>query len=523
MGRPRQDDRQLTPRQREVLRLIGEGYSNAEIAERLGISLAGAKWHVSELLTRLDAASREDLAERWRSGRSLRRRLFAWLPALPPLKLLAAGGATLGVAAASAVIVVVALGNRDHARLVPAPTADIFFPVTRVPTPRTSVPASPTPTARASAALPQPELTFIGDDHGLPRWAEPGADLTQTILVLLDDPQGPLLLIDPANGLIRAKITVGYGPWGLVRHSTTELLLSFGTGSDSLRSTLVVLDLATLTVKYEVWMPDRAYATVYFPGMTLTENERYLFYAAVVSPRNRCTAADMAGAPAGTDGHCDRTFVGTIDLGSAEPAAILAPIPKVNCGFGRPSPVIGTIGYLTCVDGATFAIDARQPSVATEILSSVGRPNEIDPGLSHNLANIVARVRGDDGLPGYLFSSGRFRMYDAAGDYQEYAALPDGRSLWYLGVLPAGDRLVLVHRSRQEQVLTGVAVFNWRTGRIERDIALDPSIAATLADDSTLLTILEDGSFERVNLVSGAREVLGGRVSIAYAAAAFLN
>ena len=42
-----------TPRQREVLDLIARGRSNTEIAEDLGLSLAGAKWHVSEVLSKL--------------------------------------------------------------------------------------------------------------------------------------------------------------------------------------------------------------------------------------------------------------------------------------------------------------------------------------------------------------------------------------------------------------------------------------------------------------------------------------
>ena len=43
----------LTPRQRQVLELIGRGYTNAQIAERLDISLDGAKYHVREILGKL--------------------------------------------------------------------------------------------------------------------------------------------------------------------------------------------------------------------------------------------------------------------------------------------------------------------------------------------------------------------------------------------------------------------------------------------------------------------------------------
>ncbi|MCH8009406.1 MAG: helix-turn-helix transcriptional regulator, partial [Chloroflexi bacterium] len=46
-GRPKHPDI-LTPREWEVLALLRESLSNDEIAQRLGISLAGAKYHVSE-------------------------------------------------------------------------------------------------------------------------------------------------------------------------------------------------------------------------------------------------------------------------------------------------------------------------------------------------------------------------------------------------------------------------------------------------------------------------------------------
>jgi DNA-binding CsgD family transcriptional regulator len=60
-GRPKTRD-VLTPREYEVLALLREGLSNRQIAERLGISLAGAKFHVSEIIGKLGVASREEAA-----------------------------------------------------------------------------------------------------------------------------------------------------------------------------------------------------------------------------------------------------------------------------------------------------------------------------------------------------------------------------------------------------------------------------------------------------------------------------
>ena len=64
----------LTSRQEQLLKLLVAGRTNPEIAEALGVSLAGAKWHVSEVIPRLGVTSREEAAEYWREQNRLPRR-----------------------------------------------------------------------------------------------------------------------------------------------------------------------------------------------------------------------------------------------------------------------------------------------------------------------------------------------------------------------------------------------------------------------------------------------------------------
>ncbi|HET7088450.1 MAG TPA: response regulator transcription factor [Anaerolineae bacterium] len=51
----------LTPREREILRLLAEGYSNKEIAERLIVSPSTIHSHRTNLMRKLDLSSRHDL------------------------------------------------------------------------------------------------------------------------------------------------------------------------------------------------------------------------------------------------------------------------------------------------------------------------------------------------------------------------------------------------------------------------------------------------------------------------------
>src|SRR3990170_6428618 len=97
-GRPRHPDI-LTPREWEVLELLRQGLSNPEIAERLGISRDGVKFHVSEILGKLGVESRQEAAV-WTAAADRERPW--WAAAAAPLAFL--GKRWAATAAATALV-----------------------------------------------------------------------------------------------------------------------------------------------------------------------------------------------------------------------------------------------------------------------------------------------------------------------------------------------------------------------------------------------------------------------------------
>jgi DNA-binding NarL/FixJ family response regulator len=67
--RAAQPDYGLTQREQEVLALLVEGLSNAEISERLVITVATVKFHVRGILSKLGVSSRaEAIALAWQEN-----------------------------------------------------------------------------------------------------------------------------------------------------------------------------------------------------------------------------------------------------------------------------------------------------------------------------------------------------------------------------------------------------------------------------------------------------------------------
>lgn len=103
-----------TDREREVLNLLAEGKTNAEIAAELDISFATAKWHVSEVLSKLGVESRADAAHYWRRERGVRgraRRAPQWIMGGIALRATATAVALAAAGLAIAGVVILARGG----------------------------------------------------------------------------------------------------------------------------------------------------------------------------------------------------------------------------------------------------------------------------------------------------------------------------------------------------------------------------------------------------------------------------
>ncbi len=140
---------EVTDRQLEVARLVAAGRTNPEIAGALGITLDGAKYHVSELLGRLGLERREEIAEWYRQEAPSRR--SRWLRALTGAPLAAAGGLAAVALVTLALWVALDGGRAEQGSPAATPT--------------------PTPTATEVSERPQgvlPGAIAFGDASDMP-------------------------------------------------------------------------------------------------------------------------------------------------------------------------------------------------------------------------------------------------------------------------------------------------------------------------------------------------------------------
>jgi len=177
-GRPKHPD-VLTPREQEVLELIRANLSNEQIAERLGISFATAKFHVSEIIGKLGVRDRHEAAIWQPPAAGAPSRQPGWLAPLsmlrrvPPLVTPAVSAAILGlVAVAVALLALGVFATRGGRSSGSVDTAAVNTPWT-VDTADHGVTSLIMFDLRRHVARRPPAR----DSLALAQWSEPGATL----------------------------------------------------------------------------------------------------------------------------------------------------------------------------------------------------------------------------------------------------------------------------------------------------------------------------------------------------------
>jgi hypothetical protein len=107
------------------------GKTNTQIGEELGISLDGAKWHVSEILSKLQAESREEAADYWRRYNGIAprfERIFRGLAGGVSTKWVAGTAAVMVAGVATAVVVAIAINRSSEVPGTASPTQSVATP-----------------------------------------------------------------------------------------------------------------------------------------------------------------------------------------------------------------------------------------------------------------------------------------------------------------------------------------------------------------------------------------------------------
>jgi DNA-binding CsgD family transcriptional regulator/photosystem II stability/assembly factor-like uncharacterized protein len=174
-GRPRYPGL-LTPREQQVLDLVRKGLSNEQIAERLGISLSGARYHVAEILSKLGVSSRQEAAL-WQPRPAAGAGRFGFVAALLrriPAATLARAGGGLAVAAGVGVLLVLLLGVIEMNHREAAPAA--------------AVEQAETPAAEKEMATPGPAAGLEGPLPRTPASLSPSAPSADYVALAFVDP-----------------------------------------------------------------------------------------------------------------------------------------------------------------------------------------------------------------------------------------------------------------------------------------------------------------------------------------------
>ncbi len=227
-------DIHLTPKQRQGMAFMERGKTNFEIAQELGVSLEGAKYHVSEILAKLEVESREDAVRAWRDYNSTGarfRRSFAGFGAIPVLRMAFIAAGVVPVVFVAVVIAITRGGDPgpgaggDGAAAIVTPTATVS--ASPAPTLATAVAAgSPTSAVTSPAATTAPASPTPGT-------GSPAPQQTTALYTyfMRGEAVGPILREVPATqGVARAALEqLLAGPTGADANSGLTSTVPAGT------------------------------------------------------------------------------------------------------------------------------------------------------------------------------------------------------------------------------------------------------------------------------------------------------
>jgi DNA-binding CsgD family transcriptional regulator len=152
-GRHYQARADWTARQKQVLDLLAQGLTNAQIADALGISLDGAKYHVSEVITRLGVDTREEAAEYWRAYNGWPRRFKRFAGGLIAGVSLRWAGTGFAAVVLAGIVAIVAVMMLQGGEERPASVDDEATPNPTAPSGPPSTPVASPPSGEISGPL----------------------------------------------------------------------------------------------------------------------------------------------------------------------------------------------------------------------------------------------------------------------------------------------------------------------------------------------------------------------------------
>jgi hypothetical protein len=353
---------------------MASGATNGEIAERLGLSLDGAKWHVREIFSRLGVDSREAAVEWWRSRPKL---AFG----APPLAWITAGAAA-SVAAAS-VASALWLGMARDAN-GPVALAD----GTAQPVPTSTAAPLPPLNIRSTQLRPQPPLKEAASGDG---WrlllADDGLGLPPTadqVLAVGYDQEQPFAEVLGADGRIAARVETGYAPMARINPVSGELLVSDwaeATGVGGRHARLLVFDLASGRLRGEVpFGQARVDFTVPGSAVYVSADGRWFYW---IEHATVCPAG-------GDEAVCDLMVFHAVDLLTLSASSLQAPMP-IGCGVPQVVQEGASAILARCLPraaAATWRIDASVSTGAIAVVNAGAFPSWVGSSAGNSILSV---------------------------------------------------------------------------------------------------------------------------------------